>query len=228
MDNRGIIKHSFILSLPVFFAYFPLGIVFGVLFTHSGFSWYFAPIMSAVVYGGSVQFVALSMMTNTASVWAIIAATVFIAFRNSFYGLNLLDRFKTNWLIKSLLIFMLVDATYALLVLNPPKDGENDLRFCFWVSLFLYVYWVAGTLVGSIFAQWIPPFKALSFILPAFFMVLAVDYFIAKRRWDIILMPIVCSVVAYLLFPKEYFLLAIIFSIGSIFVIAKVGRKADG
>lgn len=225
MHRRDVITQSFRLTLPVLFAYFPLGLVFGVLFAHSGFSWYFAPIMSLLVFGGSVQFVALSLMTKAASVYAIVLARVFLAFRNSFYGLNLLERFKTHWLIKSLLIFMLVDATYVVLVSNPAQPGRDDVSFCFWASFLIYAYWVLGTFVGALFSQWIPPFHALSFILPAFFMVLSVDYFIAKRKWHIIVMPIICAVVAYLLLPQEYLLLAIIFSLASILVIRKVEGK---
>lgn len=228
MHRYDIIKQSYRLTLPLFFTYIPLGLLFGVLFAHSGFAWYFAPIMSLLVFGGSVQFVALSLMTKMASVYAIVLATIFLAFRNSFYGLGLLQRYKTHWLIKSFLIFMLVDPTYVILVTNPPEAGRDDIAFCFWVSLWIYAYWTLGTFLGALFSKWIPPFDALSFILPAFFMVLAVDYFIAKRKWHVVVMPIVCAVVAYLLLPKQYLLLAIVFSLISILTIKKMEGKAYG
>lgn len=213
------ISRAFKLSLPIFFAYFPLGIVFGILFAQSGFTWYLAPIMSALVYGGSVQFVALSMMTQHAAIYAIILATVFIAFRNSFYGLSFLNRFGNNPLIKSLLIFLLVDATYVILAANPPRGEEgNDLSFCLWLSLFIYIPWVIGTLIGAACAELLPPIPALSFILPAFFMALVVDYFMAKRTWQAIVVPIICVIVAYCIAPSQYLLLAILLSL--LFIIA--------
>ena len=68
-----------------------------------------------LVYGGSVQSVVLSMMTKQAAIYKIMLATIFIAFRNSFYGLNFLSRFKTNVFYKSILAFMLVGAAYVIL-----------------------------------------------------------------------------------------------------------------
>ncbi len=213
------IARAFRLSLPILFAYFPLGMVFGVIFAHSGFAWYLGPFMSAIVYGGSVQFVALSMMTKHASVYAIILSTVFIAFRNSFYGLNFLNRFKTNLFLKGFLIFLLVDATYVILALNPPNTKHNDIKFCLWLSVFIYLYWVIGTLVGGICAGWIPSFPALSFILPAFFMTLVVDYYITKKRWHTIVLPPILIAIAYLITSSQYLLLAIVLSLLSIIVI---------
>ena len=89
---------------------------------------------------------------------------------------------------------MLVDATYMILASNPPKAGMNDIKFCLWLAFFIYLYWVIGTIVGAICAGWIPSFPALSFILPAFFMVLVVDYFIAKRNWHTIVVPVICTI----------------------------------
>ena len=205
------------LTVPIFFAYFSIGVVYGVIFTHSGFAWYLAPLISAIVFAGSVQFVALSMMSEHATVFAVIIATVFIAFRNAFYGLSFLDRYKTGWLAKSVLVFTLVDATYAILTANPPKQGLNDIKFCLSVSLLNFVYWVAGTFLGAVMSCWIPEFDALKFVLPAFFMTVVVGFFLKSRQWHAIVAPILCMVIAYFIWPAQYFLLAILFSIITIF-----------
>lgn|SRR3990167_357317 len=213
------IIRAFRLSFPILFAYFPLGIVFGVLFAHSGFLWYLGPVMSAAVYSGSVQFIVLSMMTKHAPIYAIVLATVFIAFRNSFYGINFLNRFKTNAFFKSILMFMLVDATYVILVSHPPKEHTNDIQFCLWLSIFIYAYWVGGTILGALCSGWLPSFPAVYFILPSFFMVLVIDYFLAKRKWQIIFLPIIYAVAAYLIAPNQFLLLSIIFSLLSLLTI---------
>lgn len=220
-------KLAWKLTLPILFAYFPLGAVFGILAAHSGLQWWIGPIMSTVVYGGSVQFVALSMMDEHAAIYAILFATVFLAFRNSFYGLSFLQRFKTHWFIKGLLIFMLVDATYVILASNAPRKEHNDIKFCWWVSFLIFTYWVGGTWVGAVCSRWLPPYPLLSFILPAFFMVLVVDYFLAKRKWHTIIAPIVSSCVAYLILPKQYLLLAIIFSLLTLLCIHKIGGESN-
>ena len=77
--------HAFKLSIPTLFAYFPLGIVFSVLWLEARFPGYWAPIMRVLVFAGSVQFVTLAMMQEHAGVLAIVIATSFISFRNVFY-----------------------------------------------------------------------------------------------------------------------------------------------
>ena len=108
-------KRALKFSLPTLFAYFPLGIIFAILWVEAGFPGYWAVTMSAVAFAGAVQFVALSMMQAKSGVLAILLAGSFVAFRNVFYGLSLLERFKYKpKLIQALLIFGLVDATYAV------------------------------------------------------------------------------------------------------------------
>ncbi len=214
MFNRSSeFTRAFKLTIPIFFAYFPLGIVFGILFAHLGFARPLGPVMSAVVYGGSVQFVALSMMVNHSGFLAIIFAALFIALRNSFYGLSLLERFQTHWAIKIFLIYGLVDATYASLMASPPREGENDIKFCCFLTLFVYLSWVLGTVAGAILSYWLPPFSGASFILPAFFMVLVIEYFLVSRSLLSITVPVIAAIIAYLIMPKNYLLIAIVLSV---------------
>lgn len=212
------------LSLPTFFAYFPLGVVFGLLFVHLNFPWYLAPIMSTVCYGASVQFVSLGMITTHSAIIAILVTTVFVALRNSFYGLSLLERFKAPLLLKCFLIFAVADATYATMMLNPPDPKLNDKKFCLYLSLFNYLYWVIGTFLGAAFAGWMPNFSGFSFILPCFFMVLVIENFLVLRSVVPLIMPVVFSVIAYLIFPKDYFLLAVL---ASVIFIAVVHHKKE-
>ena len=196
-------------TLPTVFAYSPLGIVFGVLFTHADFTWYLAPIMSAVVYAGAVQFVALSMMIDHAGIFAILVASLFIGLRNSFYGLSLIERFQPfNRLTRFFLIFGLVDATYAILATRPIH--KNDARFCFYITLFPYLGWVGGTFVGAYFADFIPDLKGMEFILTSFFMVLVIEYFLTNKKIDALLVPIIAAFLAYWITPQYYLLLAIL------------------
>ena len=224
LRNREF-RWAFKLSIPTLFAYFPLGVVFGLLFVNTGFDWYLAPIMSILNYSGAVQFVALSMMANHASVSAIIVATVFIALRNSFYGISFLERYNVTGFKKVFLMFTLVDANYAVLLANPPEPELNDLKCCYWLSGLFYFYWVAGTFIGALCAKWVPPFPALQFILPCFFMVLLIEYYLAKRKLHILILPAILSLIAYLIMPSQYLLVAIVLSIVTILIINRIERK---
>jgi 4-azaleucine resistance transporter AzlC len=225
MKTSTELKQALRLSVPAFLAYFPLGIVFTVLWLKAGFPGYWAPVMSIFAFAGAAQFVALSMMQEHAGVFAIILATSFIAFRNVFYGLSVSERFKTKpKYLKGFLIFGLVDATYGILTSNPEKPEYDDTAFCFYVTLFPYLYWVGGTLLGLSLFSVMPEIKGLDFMLTSFFMILVVDYYCVSRDKLSLLMPIIFSWISFTLLPKQYLLLSIILS--ALFIYVAEGRKS--
>ncbi|MDF1645471.1 MAG: AzlC family ABC transporter permease [Legionellaceae bacterium] len=212
-------KQAFKISIPTLFAYFPLGIVFTVLWLKAGFPGYWAPIMSLLAFAGAAQFVALSMMQEHASVFAILLATSFIASRNLFYGLSFIERFKTKpMMLRAFLIFGLVDATYGMLTANPESPQRDDTVFCFYVTLLPYLYWFFGTCLGLVLFSSMPDVKGLDFMLTSFFMILVVDYYLISRDKLSLMMPIAFACFSFLIFPKQYLLLSIICSVLFIYV----------
>ncbi|KTD64108.1 AzlC family ABC transporter permease [Legionella spiritensis] len=224
--TRSEFKQAFYATNPTFFAYFPLGLVFGVLFTNAGFPWYQAPLMSALVYAGAVQFIALGMMINHNNLAAILLAALFVALRNSFYGLSLTERFKAApRAVRMFLIFGLVDAAYAIFVSRPSKHGENDVAFCFYTTLLLYIYWVGGTLIGAMFAGSIPEVKGLEFVLTAFFAIIVIEHFLINKFTDALFIPLAASCIAYTLLPQFYLLIAILLCAFYLYIKIKVIRS---
>lgn len=210
---KTIWNHALKVSSPIFFAYFPLGIVFGILFNHLGFNWVYAPIMSLLVYAGSVQFVALSFLMSHGSLVSMLVATLFVALRNSFYGLAFLERYDTKWYKKLFLIYGMVDATYALLVTHNDLPKKQDEKFCLYLTFLIMFYWVSGTFVGALFSQWLPQIPGLGFVLPCFFMVLVVEQYLKLRTFKPFFMAIIAAIIAFLIYPQQFLLLAICISI---------------
>ena len=56
--NKKTVKYSFLASLPVMAGYIVLGIGFGVLLYDKGYSFWWAILISAAIYAGSMQYVA--------------------------------------------------------------------------------------------------------------------------------------------------------------------------
>lgn len=210
LHQRYTTQYAFKLTLPVLFAYFPLGVVFGVLFVHQGFEWFWAPLMSMLAYAGTVQFLVLTMLDNGATVLAIAVAAFLVAFRNAFYGVSFLHRYRKlpPWL-KGLLAFGMVDATYAVLVAHP----KAPVKFCIKVTALLYLYWVAGTLCGAVFANAMPMIDGLEFVLTSFFGVLVVDFYHVHKSVFPLVLPIIFSIVAYVFFPEQSLVIAILLSV---------------
>lgn len=222
------LQHAFKLSIPTLFAYFPLGMVFTILWLKAGFPAFWAPMMSVFAYAGAAQFVALSMMQEQASLLAIIIAVSFIAFRNVFYGLSLIERFKNKpLLIKVFLIFGLVDATYGILMSNPENPEHNDTSFCLYASLFPYLYWVSGTILGLFVYNSMPEIKGLDFMLTSFFMILCIDYYLVSRDKLSLFMPIIFAVIGFIILPHQYLLASIIFSLIFVHMIETRNHKEN-
>lgn len=208
--EQDCLKGAFQATFPIFFAYFPLSMLFAVLFVHQGFDWYMAPIASAVLFAGAVQFLMLAMIDNGAMLASILIACFFVAFRNAFYGLGFIERFQhTNLITRGLLAFGMVDATYAILISRP----KASIRFCTQATVLIYLYWFLGTLAGSIFAHYVPEVEGAEFVLAAFFMILVIDFFMVHRSIAPIVMPIILSIIAYMMAPSFYLVVAICLSL---------------
>ncbi|MDX2346589.1 MAG: AzlC family ABC transporter permease [Legionella sp.] len=229
MNLSPELKQALKLSIPSFFAYFPLGLVFTILWLKAGFMGFWAPIMSIFAFAGAVQFVALSMMQEHASVFSIVIASSFVASRNLFYGLSLIERFKSKpKLLKAFLIFGLVDATYGMLTTNPEEPGRDDNAFCFYVTLFPYVHWVLGTFSGLVLFSVMPDIEGLDFMMTSFFMILVIDYYLVSRDKLSLIMPVAFACFSFLLFPKQYLLLSIICSVVFIYLTEAYKEKKMG
>lgn len=196
------------LSFPVFLSYFSLGIVFGILFDHLHQPWYFAPIMSLFAYSGAVQFVTIGIMGQHGSYLLILLSTIFIAARNSFYGLSFLQRFNVNLWKKAILIFTLVDTNYAILNSDSPyHDKKQDAQFCLYLGLLICSYWVIGTLIGAFFSSQLPHLQGLEFVLVAFFAILIFENYLKFRLFEPVIIGLIALIIALIAAPFNMMLL---------------------
>lgn len=202
MDTwRGVVP----LTLPVMMGYLPLGAVFGVLWVDAGLSWYWAPLMSVLVYAGALQYLAVGMLAAGIGWIDLAVAALLVNFRHLFYGLSLYHLLPKGALGRQYFIFGITDETYSLLSASGQvKDSKTALL----VTLFNQGYWVLGTLAGILLARGLPPgLQGLDFALTALFTVLAVEQIRAKKDWGAVALGLLAAAVAGI-WVSEYFLLA--------------------
>ncbi|OIN07367.1 AzlC family ABC transporter permease [Oceanisphaera psychrotolerans] len=198
---RGVLP----LTLPVMMGYLPLGAVFGVLWMNAGLSWYWAPLMSVIVYAGALQYLAVGMLTAGIGWIDLAVASLLVNFRHLFYGLSLYHLLPRGIIGRQYFIFGITDETYSLL----SASGQvNNSKTALLVVLFNQSYWVLGTLVGILLARGLPPgLQGLDFALTALFTVLAVEQIRAKKDWQAVALGLAAAAVAGI-WVGEYFLLA--------------------
>lgn len=219
LKNQSVLNQSVKITLPVLLAYIPLGAVFGVLFVHLGYSWYWAPIMSFLIYGGSVQFMSISMMAMGAGLTQILIPAFMLLFRSVFYGLNFIERYKgIVWYEKLYLMHGLVDGTYALLHSYQYENKIKDKHFCISVSFLLHMYWVIGTFIGAFWGDHLPQPPG-SFILSCLFLVVVLDQYFIIKSWRPIVLALIAATVAIILSAKNMVIIAIILCVISLICI---------
>lgn len=195
--------------MPIAVGVVPLGLAFGVLMVQTGFDWWWTPIFSIVIYAGSMEFLAISMVTGGVTP-AVAAVTGFMVnFRHIFYGLTFPRDEIRNRFGRAYSTYALTDESYAVLSAFP-RGSRPSGAFVFTVQLFCQVLWVVSGMIGALAGQAIPPsVKGLDFALVALFIVLAIDSFQNNKDYSLPLSAAVLGVLAGFLFPGQLLMVAL-------------------
>ncbi|MEN9432735.1 MAG: hypothetical protein RLZZ422_324, partial [Pseudomonadota bacterium] len=71
MTKSAAFRFGALVSVPMIIGAIPFGIIFGSLVATNGFSVWLAVALSAVVFAGSSQFVAIGLIAASAPIWVI-------------------------------------------------------------------------------------------------------------------------------------------------------------
>lgn len=195
-------------TLPVLAGYLVLGVAFGLLLNSIGLGVFWAAAMSILVYAGSAQFLAVSLIGASASLPQVALLTFLLNFRHFFYGLSMVSRYQGVGKRKLYLAFALSDETYAILAGALPPAQVDPADYYFAVSLLDQCYWVAGSLIGATVGQLITfDTTGVDFAMTALFVVLAVEQWKSARRHAPALFGACCGVVCLLIFGPDLFLI---------------------
>ena len=129
-------------------AFAPFGLVAGVVAQGHGLTLLESLVMSAFVFAGSAQLIALSTWTIPASVAAATFAAFVINLRFALMGPVLAPWLDTlrGWRLWTSL-FLMVDQNWALSV-NDLRRGGCDAGYLFGSGLTLWIAWVISTAIG--------------------------------------------------------------------------------
>lgn len=194
-------KKAFKDTLPVMAGYIVLGIGFGIMFEKAGYGLLFSFLMSAFVYAGSMQYLAIDLISGGASLITVALATLAVNARHIFYGITMLGRYKDVGAKKPYLIFSLTDETYSLVC-----EGEKDSGYFFKVSVLNHIYWVTGCTVGALIGGAVS-LKGVDFALTALFVTVFTEQWLSSKDKTSAIVGVVSAVVCLLLFGADRFLI---------------------
>ncbi len=146
---------------------------FGVLAQDAGFSPLAAIVMSAIVFAGSAQFAAISILAAGGGAGAAIGAAALMNSRFIPMGAALGPSLPGGPLKRAAQGQTVVDASWAL---SARGDGTFDRWQLFGATSIQYVTWVGGTAIGALAGDAIsdPASLGLDAIYPTFFFALLV------------------------------------------------------
>ena len=91
-----IVKKAFMTTLPVLTGYLVLGFGFGIILKANGYGILLAFLMSLFIYAGSMQYIAIGLLTSGASLITVALTTLMVNARHLFYGISILDKYKNT------------------------------------------------------------------------------------------------------------------------------------
>ena len=204
MNSKERLKKAFIMSIPVLTGYIFLGIGFGIIMESRGFNFLWSFAMGLFIYAGSMQYVAIDLLTGGASLISAAFTTLMVNARHLFYGVSMIDKYKNCGKTKPYMIYSLTDETYSLVV----SDKTEDKKLYFYISLFNHCYWVIGCTLGGLIGLIIPfSTEGIDFALTALFVTVFVEQWLTTKNHLSAIIGIVSTFVCLLIFGSEYFLI---------------------
>lgn len=85
---------AFPYTIPIFAGFWFLSLAYGIMMNSMGFSFVYPMLMSMTIYGGSLEFVAASMLLSSFSPLTAFVTSLLIQARHIFYGISMLEKLK--------------------------------------------------------------------------------------------------------------------------------------
>lgn len=181
---------------------------YGIYMSAAGFPAWLPLLISVMVFGGSLQFVMVTMLPGAFAPLSAFLMALMIQARHVVYGLSMLEKYKGMGVKKPYLIFGMCDETFSINSSVTLPDGVDRGWFYLFVTLLDQLYWVAGTVVGSILGEVIPfNTQGIDFVMTAMFAVIFLEQWLKEKHHAASVIGVVPSVGCLLLFGAESFVI---------------------
>lgn len=204
------IRQGFRSILPLTVAVVPIGLVFGAVAATKGLSPLEAALMSALVFAGGSQFVAMDLWSHPASIAALGMAALLVNVRHVLMGASIsrhMAAFSSRQ--KILSMFFLADEIWAVAEFRARNHRLTPAWF-FGAALPFYAAWVLSGLAGALLGSFIgdPSVIAMDFVFPAVFVILIAGFWRGARTGLILVGSGACALLVHHLVPGVWYILA--------------------
>lgn len=205
-------------TIPLVIGAIPFGIIFGALAITSGVSIFGTMSLSAFVFAGSSQFIAVGLVAaGTETIW-IIVTTFVVNARHMLYSASLapyVKRLPHKWLLP--LGFLLTDEAFIIAITRYQHPDNSPYKHWYFLgsALFMYVMWQISTLIGIVAGSSIPDPSRLGLDFAMYVTFLGILIPTIKTR-PILVAVLVSSATALLTYPLPNQLYLIVSAIAGV------------
>ena len=199
---KEALTKAFPYTIPVLAGYLFIGGAFGVMFADEGYS----------------------------VLWAILM-TIMVNIRHVFYGLSLVDRYNRYGKKRWYMVFGMTDETYSLICTTDVPEGVSEEKFLFSITLLDQLYWILGTIVGSLLMSTFGfNSDGIEFAMTALFIVMFMELWYRRTNRPAELIGAGASIVCLVVFGADGFVLPAMLLMIAIILIARrrLDRNAGG
>lgn len=215
--------------LPLIVGAVPFGVIFGTLAIGAGLSSWQAMGMSAFVFAGSAQFIAITLIAGGVGAAVVLLTTFVVNLRHALYSASMqpfVRHLPSRWRIP--LAFWLTDEAFAVIQHRYARDDASPHKHWFFLGagLTMYLSWQLATLAGIAFGQAVPNVASwgLDFAMIATFIGIAVPMMRTRPQ---VASALVAAVVALLTWELPYKLGLIAAALAGIVVGVWLERRAE-
>jgi len=143
-------------TFPLILGAIPFGIIFGAVAVTTDFSAWGTLAMSAFVFAGSAQFIAIGLVAQGIATGLIVLTTFAVNLRHALYAASLgiyMKHLPHRWLLP--LGFWLTDETYAVAIRRYLNNDASPYKHWYYLgsAVFMYGNWQLSTLIGVVAGQ---------------------------------------------------------------------------
>ena len=222
--HAAALRAAFPATIPVLTGYLCIGMAYGLLMANAGYGIFWALLLSLLCYAGSMEFVAVSLLTAGFDPVQALLMALMINARHAFYGLSMLEKYRGTGWARPFLIFSLTDETYAVnctLESLPPEKKRDTM---FYLAVLSPIYWTAASALGGMLGQIIPfDMEGIDFCMTALFVTIFIDQWETAKTHTPALAGLCVAVLALAIFGANGFMLPALLATSGILIFA--GRK---
>jgi 4-azaleucine resistance transporter AzlC len=208
-SNWAEVRAGMLDMAPFVAAAAPMGLLFGTLAAGKGLSPLEAALMSATVFGGAAQFVAIDLWRDPAP-WGLLTLTAFIVnIRHVLMGTSLarhMALFRPRW--RPLAMFVLVDEVWAFAE-RRALQGPLSPAYYWGMGAVMWTQWVLGSTIGAIVGQSLgdPAAFGFDFAFTAMFICILAGFWRGPRTGAVLAASAAAAALTKLAVPGAWYIM---------------------